>query len=164
MDPFDSYDIFERTFKPANAWTADDLLYKGPNSGILMSPSSYALGDYKWPQFTKPVRKVTYEEPIPELKVRPAEPIEIDLPDERLPWTARPKQPGYFIPPASVTVWKTAPDGTRYSVQRPANPTTTKPMKIGFYEKGGMTMGQEIDLTPEQEAHLRSLGYKLERI
>jgi hypothetical protein len=37
-------------------------------------------------------------------------------------------------------------------------------MKIGFYEKGGMTMGQEIDLTPEQEAHLRSLGYKLERL
>ena len=29
---------------------------------------------------------------------------------------------------------------------------------------GGITVGQEIDLTPEQEAHLRKLGYKLERI
>ena len=31
-------------------------------------------------------------------------------------------------------------------------------------QKGGMTMGQEVDLTPAQEAYLRKLGYKLERI
>ena len=32
------------------------------------------------------------------------------------------------------------------------------------YQKGGIAMGQEVELTPAQEAHLRKLGYKLERI
>jgi len=32
------------------------------------------------------------------------------------------------------------------------------------FARGGITMGQEVDLSPEQEAHLRKLGYKLERI
>jgi hypothetical protein len=143
------------------------------------------------------------------LPILPPKTIERQYPDEIIqrPSSLYPKQEGDIVPPQSKEIWKTLPDGTRYRIERSVDPRLTKPVKVGFYkrggnlltkkvtckncgwkwdaddggndvttchkcggqglihaQKGGMTMGQEVDLTPAQEAHLRKLGYKLERI
>jgi hypothetical protein len=67
--PEDVYGNFIHTFKRDNSTSDDD--YIGPRSRIRMEPSGYAGGDYAFPMFDKPKVKVTYQEPIPELKVRP---------------------------------------------------------------------------------------------
>jgi hypothetical protein len=67
------------------------------------------------------------------------------------------------IPGGFKVIGKTVEDGKTTLIIKPHTP---KKGPLGFLglKEGGMTMGQEIDLTPEQEAYLRRQGYKLERV
>lgn len=67
------------------------------------------------------------------------------------------------IPGGFKVIGKTANDGKQTLFIKPHN-SKKGPLSFLGLKEGGMTMGQEVDLTPEQEAYLRKLGYKLERI
>ena len=75
------------------------------------------------------------------LPILPLKTIERQYPDEIIqrPSSLYPKQEGDIVPPQSKEIWKTLPDGTRYRIERPIDPRLTKPVKVGFYQKGGRT-------------------------
>jgi hypothetical protein len=53
---------------------------------------------------------------------------------------------GKIKPPQSVTIQKTLPDGTPYTVQRPVKPQYLDSQKIGFYQDGGPTYADSLAL------------------
>ena len=81
------------------------------------------------------------------LPILPPKTIERQYPDEiiqRPNYTVYPRQAGDIVPPQSKEIWKTLPDGTRYRIERPVDPRLTKPVKVGFYKRGGSLLTKKV--------------------
>ena len=100
---------------------------------------------YHKPIFKKPKLKVTLEEkkiedlrlPINPINTADIEAMMSPMPRDIIQAPVRRVPNDSIVPPASKEIWKTLPDGTHYRVERPVDPRLTKPVKIGFYQKGG---------------------------